>query len=119
MFQITPPNVIPFTESIYIPDKLNIRLEDVSDIVFKKPVKNPKLYFNIKLEKDSNEGLKSVTKEELNNELKEDFNFIITDQMTDRLVIEYKNEADKNKIISKCIFLTIPIKRRYAFIFFS
>ena len=48
MFQITPPNVIPFTESIYIPDKLNIRLEDVSDIVFKKPLKNPKMYFNIK-----------------------------------------------------------------------
>ena len=103
MFQITPPNVIPFTETIYIPDKLNIRLEDVSDIVFKKPLKNPKMYFNIKLEKDSNEGLKSMTNEELNNELKEDFNFIITDPLTDRLILEYKNESDKNKTISKCI----------------
>ena len=102
-FQITPPSIIPFEQKLYIPDQLNIRLEDVSNIITKKPLKKPKLYFNLKLEKDSNEGLKSVAKEELNNELKEDFNFIITDQMKDRLVIEYKNEADKNKMISKCI----------------
>ena len=104
--QITPPSTIPFTEIKYIPDILNVRLEDIKDIMLKKPLKNPKLYFNLRLEKDSNEGIKSMIKEELNNELKEEFNFIITDQLTDKLIIEYKNESDKNKIISKCI---IPI----------
>ena len=73
------------------------------DIVCKKPLKNPKMYFNIKLEKDSNERLKITTNEELNNELKEDFNYIITDPLTDWLILKYKNESDKNKAITKCI----------------
>ena len=102
-FQITPPLVMPFTDIIYIPDQLNVRLEDISNIVLKKPLKNPKLFFNLKLEKDTNTGIKSPIKEQLNTELKEEFNFIITNQQTDRLILEYKNEADKNKTISKCI----------------
>ena len=102
-FQITPPSVVPFTEIIYIPDQLNVRLEDISNIVLKKPLKNPKLFFNLKLEKDTNTGIKSPIKEQLNTELKEEFYFIITNQQTDRLILEYKNEADKNKTISKCI----------------
>ena len=68
----------------------------------KKPLKNPKLFFNLKLDKDTNEGSKSTTKEEVNSEIKEEFHFIITNQLTDKLIIEYKNESDKNKLISKC-----------------
>ena len=106
VFQITPPTIMPFTEIKYIPDQLNIRLEDISNIVAKKPLKNPKLFFNLKLDKDTNEGSKSPTKEEVNSEIKEEFHFIITNQLTDKLIIEYKNESDKNKLISKC---TIPL----------
>ena len=57
----------------------------------------------MKLEKDTNTGIKSPIKEQLNTELKEEFYFIITNQQTDRLILEYKNEADKDKTISKCI----------------
>ena len=106
VFQITPPKIKPFSEKIYIPDQLNVRLEDISNIVMKKPLKNPKLFFNLKLEKDTNEGIKSPIKEELNTEIKEEFHFIITNQLTDKLIIEYKNESDKNNLISKC---TIPL----------
>ena len=109
--QITPPSIIPFTECIYIPDKLNVRLEDISNMLTKKPLKNPKLYFNIKLEKDTNEGLKSIIKNQLNNELKEEFNFIITDKNTDKLIIDYKNEADKNKSLGKSIIDLIDLKQ--------
>ena len=101
--QITPPFVIPFTESLYIPDQLNIKLKGISGITAKKNLKNPKLYFNLKLEKDSNDGIRSRIKKELNTELREEFNFIITDQSIDKLIIEYKNETNKNKTISKCI----------------
>ena len=69
-------------------------------------MKNPKLFFNLKLDKDINEGSKSPTKEEVNSEIKEEFHFIITNQLTNKLIIEYKNESDKNKLISKC---TIPL----------
>ena len=101
-FQITPPSIKPFTEVEYIPDILNVKLESISGVTIKK-LKKPKLYFNLKLENDSNEGIKTSIKEELNTELNEEFNFIITDQSKDKLIIEYKNEANKNKIISKCI----------------
>ena len=63
------------------------------------------MYFNLKLKKDSNDGIKSKIKWELNCEIKEEFNFIITDKSKDKLIIEYKNEADKNKIICKCILI--------------
>ena len=109
--QITPPSIIPFTDVLYIPDQLNIRLEDISGVMTKKPLKSPKLFLNLRLEKDSNEGVKSIIKEQLNNELKEEFNFIITDKTTDKVVIEYKNESDKNKIISKCIIPLIDLQQ--------
>ena len=57
----------------------------------------------MKLEKDSNEGIKSIVREKVNCELKEEFNFIITDQSTDKLILEYKNESDKNKTLCKCV----------------
>ena len=102
-FQITPPFLKPFTEMLYVPDQLNVKLEEITGIITKKKLKEPKLYFNMKLENDSNEGIRSSIKEELNGEIKEEFNFIITDLSTDKLIIEYKNEKDKNKTISKCI----------------
>ena len=63
-FQITPPFILPFTEEIYNPDILIIKLEEISGIILKKPLKKAKLYFNLKLEKDSNDGIKSKMKEE-------------------------------------------------------
>ena len=109
--QITPPLIIPFTEVHYIPDQLNIRLEDISGINPKKPLKNPKLFFNLKLESDSNEGIKSILKEKLNNELKEEFSFIITNQSRDKLILEYKNQSDKNKTIAKCIIPLMDLQK--------
>ena len=100
-FQITPPFLTPFTEMLYVPDQLNVKLEEISGINIKKNLKKPKLYFNMKLENDTNEGIRSSIRQELNGELKEQFNFIITDLANDKLVIEYRNENDKNKIISK------------------
>jgi len=102
-FQITPPSTMPFEHIEYIPDQLNIRIEDVFGIVTKKPLKNARLFFNLKLESDSNEGLKSMVKNEVNAIIKESFDFLIMDKNTDKLVIEYQNEADKNKVLSKVI----------------
>lgn len=42
-------------------------------------------------------------KNELISIIKESFEFIIKDQNSDKLVIEYKNEEDKNKLIGKTI----------------
>ena len=109
-FQITPPFIIPFTEEIYNPDLLKIKIEDISGVTVKKVLKKPKFYFNLKLEKDSNDGIKSKIKEELNSVINEEFNFIITNKSKDKLIIEYKNETDKNKIISKCIILLKDFK---------
>ena len=61
-FQITPPFIIPFTEEIYNPNLLNIKLDCITGIFLKKPLKKPKLYFNLKLKKDSNDGIKSKIK---------------------------------------------------------
>lgn len=42
-------------------------------------------------------------KNELISIIKESFEFNIKDQNSDKLVIEYKNEEDKNKLIGKTI----------------
>ena len=101
-FQITPPGIIPFTNiSSYIPDQINVRIEDINNVTTKN--KKVKPYFNVRLEADTNEGLMSIVKDTLNCEIKECFSLIICDKNTDKLIIEYKDENDKNKILSKCL----------------
>ena len=38
-FQITPPQTVPFTEIMFVPDQLNLRIEDVFGISTTKPLK--------------------------------------------------------------------------------
>ena len=101
--QITPPSTIPFQHIEYIPDQLNIRIEDIYGVMTKKPLKDPKLFFNLRLESDNNEGFKSMIKNELNSIIKESFDFLIMDKNKDKLIIEYQNEVDKNKAIANAI----------------
>ena len=100
--QITPPSTIPFQHIEYIPDQLNIRIEDIYGVMTKKPLKDPKLFFNLRLESDNNEGFKSMIKNELNSIIKESFYFLIMDKNKDKdkLIIQYQNEVDKNKTIA-------------------
>ena len=109
-FQVTPPGIIPFTEINYIPDQLNIRIEESYGFTTKSILKNSKFYFNIKLESDSNEGFSTIEKDQLNDSIKESFSFIITNRNTDKLIIEYKNEADNNKVLAKCILSLSDLK---------
>jgi hypothetical protein len=60
--QLTPPSIIPFTPSEYDITQLNVRIEKFSTNI---PLKNPKLYVNLKLESDSDEGYLTDTKEDL------------------------------------------------------
>ena len=103
IFQITPPSFIPFSAINYTNQQLNIRIEDIFGISTKKVLKNPNFFFNLKLESDTNEGIKSMTKNELNTIIKENFSFILTDYKTDKLIIEYRNDEDKNEVIAKTI----------------
>ena len=102
-FQITPPSFIPFSKIDYIPLQLNVRIEDISGVSTKKLLKNPNLFFNLKLEYDTNEGIKSMTKNELNTIIRENFSFIIMDKKTDKLIIEYRNDEVKNEVIAKTL----------------
>ena len=102
-FQISPPQTKPFSNIKYIPDQLNVRIEDVFGMITKNPLKNPKLYFNLRLESDSNDGYNSMIKNELNSIIRESFEFIIMNQNNDKLIIEYRNEEDKNKVLRKSI----------------
>ena len=106
-FQITPPGVTPFKECPYSPEQINIRIEDIKEVTTKISKPNP--YFNIKLEADTNEGVKSIIKDKLNAIIKETFSFIITDKTKDKLVIEYKNEND-NKLLGKAIIPLLGFK---------
>ena len=106
-FQITPPGVTPFTNNLYNPDQINIRIEDINGVTTQ--ISKPKPYFNIKLEADTNEGAMSIIKDELNTIIKESFSFIITDKIKDKLVIEYKNETD-NKLLAKTIIPLLDIQ---------
>ena len=72
-FQVTPPNIKPFTYEKYINDQLNVWIEYVEAKVPKKPPKNPKYYLNLKLESDSNEGFNTMIKNKLNSIIKENF----------------------------------------------
>ena len=53
--QLTPPRIIPFTEVNYVPDQLNIRIEDINSVTINKQLSISRLYCNIKLESDSSE----------------------------------------------------------------
>ena len=101
-FQITPPSAMPFIPYEYDLEHLNIRIEEISSVITKSPLKNPKLYINLKLDTDSDEGFLTDIKDELNSICKEDFSFIIMDKNSENLMIEYKNEID-NSIIAKCM----------------
>ena len=101
IFHITPPDIVPFTNNPFIPDQINVRIEDIKGVITKN--KNVKPFFNIKLEADTNEGLRSVVKNELNCEIKEFFSCIITDKYSDKLLIEYQDENEKNKVLGKCL----------------
>ena len=103
---ITPPSALPFKEFEYDIEQLNVRIEDIIGVTTKSILKNPKLYVNLRLENDSDEGFLTDTKDDLNTIYKEDFNFIIMDKDTEKLIIEYKNETD-NTIIGKCL---LPLK---------
>ena len=65
-------------------------------ILFLLSLKNPKLYVNLRLENDSDEGFLTDTKDDLNTIYKEDFNFIIMDKDTEKLIIgDFQDEVIK------------------------
>ena len=100
-FQITPPGAVPFSNYPFMPDQINIRIEQIKGL--KENKKENKAFFNLKLESDTNEGLFSSVKDKINSDFKECFSFIITDKNKDKLLIEYKDENNKNSLICKCL----------------
>ena len=106
---ITPPSALPFEEFKYDLEQLNVRIEDITGVTTKSILKNPKLFVNLRLDNDSDEGFLTDTKDDLNTIFKEDFSFIIIDKDTEKLIIEYKNETD-NTIIGKCLVPLNDIK---------
>jgi len=50
-FQVTLPGFVPFSIIPYIPEVLNLRIDDVFGIISSNELNHPKPDFNIKLEK--------------------------------------------------------------------